>query len=317
MRNKITKKTKKGISLFGINDCHRPKKNTKKSYQAAFHKRVTFVKGTQVGTSIRDIILFPHHLGQSRGGVEKAPGYLAKFIDPRTHRFHMVKNTGSLYKNINDLYRANEKVQGVRINIGGDHSMTIATLAHTLNHYPEAKVLYFDAHADINTYAASNSKHYHGMPLSFLTGLDPDKKRHFPFVENQLPFVHLLYMGSRCWDIFERNVVHEKNIHFIEPAEFNRNPGQTTQKILDWIGDAPLHISFDVDSMDPKFIPSTGTPVKGGLDMEKTIKLLDKLRGTKRLVNMDITELNMDLGSKADGKKSGYQTAHLFSHFLS
>ena len=71
---------------------------------------------------------------------------------------------------------------GKIINIGGDHSMSIATIASTLNKYPNTKVIYFDAHADLNTYKSSKSKHYHGMPLSFITGIDHHKK--FSFIKN-------------------------------------------------------------------------------------------------------------------------------------
>ena len=56
--------------------------------------------------------------------------------------------------------------------IGGDHSMSIASVAYTLNRDPNAKVLWIDAHADINTYNSSTTKNLHGMPLSFITGLD-------------------------------------------------------------------------------------------------------------------------------------------------
>ena len=87
------------------------------------------------------------------------------------------------------------------------------------------------------------------------------------------------------------------------------------EKILSFVGDSPIHVSFDVDSIDPKYIPSTGTPVKNGIELSNGIKILDALN-KKNLVNMDITELNMDLGSKNDGRKSGVNTVKLFKHFL-
>ena len=64
-----------------------------------------------------------------------------------------------MFTNINLLYDANLRAKGKLVNIGGDHSMSIATIANTLNKHPDAKVIYFDAHADINTYKSSNSKH--------------------------------------------------------------------------------------------------------------------------------------------------------------
>ena len=191
--------------------------------------------------------------------------------------------------------------------------MSIATIADTLNKYPKSKVVYFDAHADINTYKSSNSKHYHGMPLSFVTGIDTIKN--FSFIKNLLPFDNLLYIGSRCWDIFEVNEVYKDNIKFITPDEINNNFKKSLNKIMNFVGDSPVHVSFDVDSIDPKYIPSTGTPVKNGIKLKNAIKILDNLNNTN-IVNMDITELNMDLGSKIDGEKSGKNTIKLFNKFL-
>jgi arginase len=226
-----------------------------------------------------------------------------------------VKNTNHFFKNINDLYDLNAKLTGKIVNIGGDHSMAIATIADTMNKYPNAKVIYFDAHADLNTYESSKSKHYHGMPLSFITGIDDDRDKHFPFIKNKLPVENLLYIGSRCWDPFERDEIYKRNIKFIVPDDINQHFDQYLTKILEFAGNDPIHISFDVDSIDPSFIPSTGTPVANGLDLNKAKMILDKLNGGN-VVKLDITELNMDLGTRADAKKSGINTEKLFSKFL-
>jgi arginase len=261
----------------------------------------------------KTIILFPHNLGQTKTGSEKAPKYLNKFINRKKHIVKMVKNAGNLFKNLSELYKKNKESQGKIINIGGDHSMAISTIADTLNKYPDAKVIYFDAHADINTYKSSNSKHYHGMPLSFVTGIDEDK--HFSFIKNLLPFENLLYIGSRCWDTFEVNEVYKDKIKFLTPDDINKNFADSLHKILNFVGDSPVHVSFDVDSIDPKYIPSTGTPVKNGVEMKNAMTILDKLNNTN-IVKMDITELNMDLGTKEDGIKSGINTEKLFHKFI-
>lgn len=303
-------------SLFGINDCRKPIKNTKKKYLFKKNYRtakIYRIKSVFSKSDFPNIILFPHDLGQTKHGVEKAPFFLKRFINIRNHKVIKIKNSHNLFTNLKALYDANEKMIGKRVNIGGDHSMAIATLAYTLNKFPNAKVIYFDAHADINTYKSSNSKHYHGMPLSFITGLDSNKK--FSYIKNKLPFNNLLYIGSRCFDIFERNMVYEKNIKFIEPDEINNNIQSAMNKIMEFAGDSPVHISFDVDSIDPKYIPSTGTPVKNGIELNKAISIINNLN-TKNVVNVDITELNMDLGSKRDGIKSGKNTGKLFRNFL-
>jgi arginase len=310
----MTLKTKKVVSLFGINDCHKPKKNTKKNYTFKNKYKGKTIKLKSKPYNYKNIILFPHNLGQTKTGVEKAPKYLNKFINHKKHKVTRVKNTGDLFENLKDLYHANKKIKGKRVNIGGDHSMAIATIAYTLNKYPNAKVVYFDAHADLNTYKKSKSKHYHGMPLSFVTGLDNDPK--FNFIKNKLNYDNLLYIGGRCWDIFERDEIYKKNIKFLTPDEINNNFEESLNKILDFVGNSPVHISFDVDSIDPKYIPSTGTAVKNGVELQNAITILDKLN-SKNLMNMDITELNMDIGDKSsDGIKSGKNTSVLFEKFL-
>jgi arginase len=310
-----TKTKKQAVSLFGINDCHKPKQNNKRSYTFKNRNKRNnkTIKIKSKPYNYKTIFLFPHNLGQTKTGTEKSPEFLNKFINHKKHKVKRVKNTGNIFKNINELYQANKKSTGKIVNIGGDHSMAIATIADTLNKYPDAKVVYFDAHADINTYKSSNSKHYHGMPLSFVTGLDSDKR--FSFIKNKLPFDNLLYIGGRCWDIFERDEVYKKNIKFLSPDEINNNFNDSLNKILDFVGNSPVHVSFDVDSIDPKYIPSTGTPVKNGVELNNAIKILDGLN-SRNIVNMDITELNRDLGSKSDGDKSVKNTEVLFHKFL-
>ncbi len=300
----VTKK-----SMFGIDDCNSPKKNTR-----AFNKlkNKTIKRGSKA-YHYNTVVLFPHSLGQSNLGTEKAPHYLNKYINKKKHQIKKITDTGNLFKNINALYQANQGSTGKIVNIGGDHSMSIATIADSLNKYSNAKVIYFDAHADLNTYKSSKSKHYHGMPLSFVTGLDSDPK--FAFIKNKLPFENLLYIGSRCWDPYEVNEVYKRNIKFLTPDMINKNFTESLNKILNFVGDGPVHVSFDVDSIDPKYIPSTGTPVKNGLELMKAKLILDKLN-SGNIVNLDITELNMNLGTKADGKKSGINTEKLFHKFI-
>lgn len=303
--------------MFGINDCHKVRKNKKKSYTfgKASKKTKTMKLKYTSKNKFKHIILFPHKLGQTKPGVDNTPEKMKPFINRKTHHIINVKSTGDLFKNIQQLYKANKKCgKHPIVNIGGDHSMSIATIAHTLNTYPNAKVLYFDAHGDINTLISSKSKHYHGMPLSFITGLDQDER--FPFIKNKLSFDNLCYFGTRCVDPFEKNIIYENNIRYVESSELNDNINQVIQKVDKFIGHSPVHLSFDVDCLDPVFIPSTGTTVKDGIKYSSAIQILNYLY-TKNVVNVDITELNVGLGSKEDIDKSQKNTQSLFRDFLS
>ena len=103
---------------------------------------------------------------------------------------------------------------------------------------------------------------------------------------------------------------------FNTPEEFNRPGKEVENALLNFVGNAPLHISFDVDSVDPKYISSTGTPVKGGIQLEKAKKVLDLLDKRANIVNMDITEWNPHLGTRKQRQKSEVNTTYLFSGFL-
>ena len=154
----MSKGKAKAESLFGINDCHLPKKNTKKSYRFNLVNRTHIRKTRTVkikrnSKHVYPYILFPSALGQSRPGVELAPTFLQKYILKRHKGVNAaaatsivtVPDTGDLYQNLNALYGANKQLghKAARVNIGGDHSMSIATIASTLADYPTAKVVYF------------------------------------------------------------------------------------------------------------------------------------------------------------------------------
>lgn len=313
----VSKTKKQAVSMFGINDCHKPKKNTKKGYPyriRKIYKRPKTLKNYSRKV-FKNIILFPHDLGQTKHGVEKGPKFIKKYINKKHHKIYEVKDANDFFTNIHNLYEMNKKVGGNKINIGGDHSMSIATIADTLNRYPAAKVIYFDAHADINTYASSNSKHYHGMPLSFVTGIDNDSK--FSFIKNKLKLENLLYIGGRCWDIFERDLIYKHNIKHIDPHELNNDFENAMNKILTFAGNNPIHLSFDVDCMDKSLVPSTGTAVKGGIEMSTGKNVLEQIKKYTNVVNVDITELNMDLGTHNESETSLKNTVELFKPFLS
>lgn len=259
------------------------------------------------------IIYFPHKLGQLKDGVNKSP-LIMKYFFSKEYLSYELEDTGNMFHNLEILYNANNNLEGRRINIGGDHSMSIATVAHTFNTNPNSKIIWVDAHADINTYHSSISKNYHGMPLGFLTGLCKDQN--FNFIKNYVPFENILYFGVRDLDSFERFIIRRNNIEVITMDDINNDFNRSIGRVLDFVKDDNLHLSFDVDSMDPKVIPSTGTPVKCGLSLEEGKSLLDILLKKSNVYNVDITELNLDIGNTKDKIKSLHNTFSLFENYF-
>ena len=264
------------------------------------------------------IINFPSMLGQRKKGVQNTCSYLKNIVNNefydvnckntvRHRNFHLINNLWNLY-HANILFDH-------KINIGGDHSMAFATIADSLNRVPQnkLKVLWFDAHPDINTYNSSKTKNFHGMPLSYLTNLDYDDD--LSFITNTLNFDNLLYIGIRSLDRYERKIIHKYKIKYINVNEINNYPEESLKIIKNFIGNNPTHLSFDVDVMDPSLIPSTGTAVENGLQLEETKFILDEIKRSN-IINMDITELNLDIGSNIEKKISLQNFITLFDKYL-
>jgi len=249
----------------------------------------------------RRAILSKNRLGQTKYGVEKSPDVLKKYLNPNTI-VHSVNQGIDIFDHLNQLYLQNAFMRRERVlNIGGDHSMTIATGAHSLNTYKNMKFVWIDAHPDINTYKTSNSKNYHGMPLGYLSGLC--NHPNLTFVQKRLPLKNILYIGIRDLDQHEAVIIKEKKISYITPEQC-RNVNKVLKKIGDFIGNDPVHLSFDVDSVDPIDVECTGTPVKEGLSKETAKIIVNEILTSYDVRNMDITELNLQCSNKYGQKKS-------------
>jgi arginase len=250
-------------------------------------------------------ILFPHKLGQLKNGVNKTPNIIKSFLIKKNSNAELIYDIpckGNLYKNLSNLYSINESCKGKRINIGGDHSMSIATISHSLSRFENLKVIWIDAHADINTTYSTKTNNYHGMPLGFLTGLDFNEK--FYFLQNKLDFKNILYIGLRDLDDYEKKIIKTCNIQCITTEDINNNFKLAKGKVHKFIYGYRFHVSLDVDSIDPLYIPSTGTPVPNGIKLDRICDLIHGLIKNKNMINMDLCELNLELGNKNDQEKS-------------
>jgi arginase len=264
------------------------------------------------------IINFPSRLGQRKKGLENTGSYFKNFVNNNFYNVNCSNSTKHrefhLINNLWNLYHANILFKN-KINIGGDHSMSMATVADSLNRSPEnkLKVIWFDAHPDINTYKSSNTKSFHGMPLSFLTGIDEDED--LSFIVNKLKFDNLMYVGLRSVDRFESRILNKYEIKHLNVNTINNNPQKSYRMIKNFIKDDPVHLSFDVDVLDPSIMPCTGTPVDKGLKLDPTKIVLDHLKNDN-IVNMDITELNLELGNEKEKNESIKNILYLFDNYF-
>ncbi len=257
-------------------------------------------------------IYFPSQVGQKKLGLNNTCYFLHNLYGKKGKT---VSVGPSLSQNLTNLFNENMKNKRPTINIGGDHSMAIATVGASLEKYGSSlKVVWFDAHADINTRNSSPSGNFHGMPLSFLTGLDNDYDS-FPFLYSvpELKFENILYLGIRDLDKYEKIILKEKNIKYIKSREINKSPEMSYDKIKAFVGENPVHFSFDVDGIDPTEMSSTGTTAKNGIHTECAKIILDKMMNELNIVNMDITEFNLEIGNP---EKSMKNFTNLFEKYL-
>lgn len=224
-------------------------------------------------------------LGQLKNGVQLAPRMITNSLNFNCHSidFKDKSDYTKLYTLNSNLLFTRNKV----INFGGDHSISISTLQATIDVFQDTKVIWIDAHPDCNTFEASISKNLHGMVLSQIFGLN--KLLNFGY--NKLDFKNIMYIGIRDLDLFEKKLIDDNNINFISVDEINNKPEKTAKKIMDFVDNCNVHLSFDVDSLDPKIISSTGTPVNNGIDYLSLNLFLSNLKLNK-LKNADIVEFN-------------------------
>lgn len=208
------------------------------------------------------------------------------------------------------------------LTLGGDHSIAMGTISGTAKAVRERlgreiAVIWVDAHADINTPETSDSGNIHGMPVSFLTGLAKDDREDcFGWLkpEHMLSTKKLVYIGLRDIDRGEKKILREHGIkafsmHDVDryvtlssfhPAKRLTNCRHGIGKVMDmalaWIGsDTPIHLSFDIDALDPMWAPSTGTAVRGGLTLREGDFIAECVAETGSLIALDLVEVNPSL----------------------
>ncbi|KAI1499079.1 arginase-like protein [Biscogniauxia marginata] len=230
--------------------------------------------------------------------------------DPPYRNMKNPKAVSAVTRRLCDQVYTHAREGRMVLTLGGDHSIAIGTIAGTAKAVRERlgreiAVIWVDAHADINTPETSGSGNVHGMPVSFLTGLaKEDKEDYFGWLEpdHRLSVKKLVYIGLRDVDAGEKKILRDNGIKAFSMFDIDRHGiGRVVEMALAHIGtDTPIHLSFDVDALDPMWAPSTGTPVRGGLTLREGDYICESVHETGSLVAIDLVEVNPSLASEAD-----------------
>jgi len=212
------------------------------------------------------------------------------------------------YRHLEQVVRWNQLVheavygqlQGGRLPIllGGDHSLGIGSISAVARHCRERgrklRVLWLDAHADFNTRELSPSGNVHGMPVAVLCGFGPGP---LTGIGGQTPAIDPAWVrqiGIRSVDAGERRFVHEQGLDVFDMRHVDEMGMRATmeQALAGLDPDTHLHVSFDVDFLDPAIAPGVGTRVPGGPTYREAQLCMEMIADTRRLGSLDVVELN-------------------------
>lgn len=226
------------------------------------------------------------------GDVEVHNGYGHQRAQDNLNHLTMVKEANEhLYKKVDQVLDEG----ALPLVLGGDHSIAMGTIKASLNHYPDLGVLWFDAHGDINTDQTSPSGNIHGMPVAALMGYGASQLVDLGQRDHLLKKENLVYIGSRDLDQGERKIIRDLGIKVFTMHEVDALGAQEViREALDYLTARTdhIHVSFDMDVLDPQVAPGTGTKVPGGMAYREGHLCLECVAQTGRLVSCEFVEIN-------------------------
>ncbi|HEX7916971.1 arginase [Rudaea sp.] len=182
--------------------------------------------------------------------------------------------------------------------LGGDHCLAIGTIGAVARHCREAdkklRVLWLDAHADFNTSAITPSGNIHGMPVSCLCGYGPHELTTLVGAAPMLDKDAIRQIGIRSVDEGEKKFVHDVGLDIYDMRYIDEiGIKRAMEEALDGVdAKTHVHVSFDVDFLDPAIAPGVGTRVRGGPGYREAQLVMEMIADTGRLGSLDIVELN-------------------------
>jgi len=182
--------------------------------------------------------------------------------------------------------------------LGGDHCLAVGSITaiarHCRDNNRKLRVLWLDAHADFNTSEVTPSGNVHGMPVACLCGLGPEALTRLGGDAPAMRPDEIRQIGIRSVDVGEKKLVHDYGIDIYDMRYIDEiGMKRAMEEALEGIDEnTHLHVSFDVDFLDPSIAPAVGTTVPGGPGYREAQLVMEMIADTGRLGSLDIMELN-------------------------
>lgn len=177
--------------------------------------------------------------------------------------------------------------------LGGDHSLSIGTIGG-VSHHESVGVIWVDAHGDSNSPTTSPSGNIHGMPVAALLGDSYPELVNIGRSGAKLSGKDVVMIGIRDLDSAERDWLKKSGVRVYTMRDLDeRGMGTVTREALEFLGGhSRIHISVDMDALDPNIAPGVGTPSPGGLSCREAQLLMEIIADTGKLISADIVEIN-------------------------
>ncbi|XP_008313201.1 arginase-1 [Cynoglossus semilaevis] len=287
------------------------------------------------------IIGAPFSKGQPKRGVEQGPDVIrgAGLIQKLQKQGCAVKDYGDLHfpqvedddpvggvKHVRAVGRANQRLsEAVKkaktdghcsVVLGGDHSLAIGSIHGHASAVRDLSVVWVDAHADINTPLTTSTGNMHGQPMSYLLRELVSKIPVLPnlsWLQPCLSARDLVYIGLRDMDPEESFILNLLEVKVFSMVQVDQlGVARVMEETCDYLTDKvkkPIHLSYDIDAIDPSVTPATGTPVVGGLTYREGVAIAEHLCQTGLLSAVDLVEVNPLLGPNPQAVQSTVHTA--------
>lgn len=266
-------------------------------------------------------------LGQQRRGVDMGPSAIryAGVVERLQGLGHRVKDLGDLapplsagdasesesLRNLSQVVEVNTRLAkeiddiitsgSFPLTLGGDHSIAIGSVAGVSAHYKNPGVIWYDAHADLNTSSTSPSGNIHGMPLAAALGLGEEQLSHIGGSEAKLRPENIVIFGARALDGGEKQLIKQLGIKVYTMHEIDRHGMSAMMaEAIAYLKEKTdgVHLSLDLDALDPQHAPGVGTPVVGGLSYRESHLAMEMLAEAEIITSADFVEVNPILDEK-------------------
>jgi arginase len=278
-----------------------------------------------------DVIGFPMDLGADRRGVDMGPsalriagiedklkmlGYqvldlgdvIIRNQERQKVKFTKLKYLREIVKTSEMLAKKVEKSLDAGhfpLCLGGDHSMGLGTIAGIAAHCKKNKkrlgVIWIDAHTDINTDDTTPSGNIHGMPVAASLGLGSKDLTNIKDITPKVKPENFYLIGIRSVDTLERKLIKKISLPVYTMTDVDRKGiNYIINKILKELKNNVdhIHVSFDLDSVDPTIAPGVGTPVPGGLSYRETHLIMETIAECGCMSSLEVAEVNPILDDK-------------------